>query len=413
MKHLTKLFLVLTVAILALVSTSCDKESDRTTSLVIKLKYETSTSLSVADIPVVLSNNSNTFSETKNTNTSGEVEFTNIPEDVYVVKIDHITEGVRLSSTATDISTNVAEQTIKTISLSITTEKDMSPLVIKELYYNGSSNFEVMFKEQFVEIYNNSNEVQYADGLCIADLYGDTSYPSNNIASTQFNIEENVYANWISMVPGSGKDYPIEPGKTLLISFNAVNFKAEVSENPELVLDLTISDFEQYGFPWLVKHRDETDPYYFDMDNPDVEDMVTIYITEGLDACQMDMTGSSVVLFRKDKVDLKTVTFHAVIEGDKYETQLIEIPVSLIIDGADMLGSNSPDVIKAKRIPSKVDSGFHYLQAEGDESMTGKSVRRKVDENLSEKLGRIVLQDTNNSTNDFEVMNTPTPKVLK
>ena len=55
-----------------------------------------------------------------------------------------------------------------------------------------------------------------------------------------------------------------------------------------------------------------------------------------------------------------------------------------------------------KRLPASIDAGFNYIEG----TYTGKSVRRKEAETVN---GRKVLQDTNNSTNDFEVLDTPTP----
>lgn len=46
-------------------------------------------------------------------------------------------------------------------------------LLIKQIYYAGSNASQgASFRDQFIEIYNNSNEVVYADGLYIAQLFG-------------------------------------------------------------------------------------------------------------------------------------------------------------------------------------------------------------------------------------------------
>ncbi|MDQ7948989.1 MAG: carboxypeptidase-like regulatory domain-containing protein, partial [Pedobacter sp.] len=45
--------------------------------------------------------------------------------------------------------------------------------VIKQVYYGGSSSSNgALFRDQFLEIYNNSTEVLYADSLYIALIYG-------------------------------------------------------------------------------------------------------------------------------------------------------------------------------------------------------------------------------------------------
>src|SRR5690606_18853036 len=78
------------------------------------------------------------------------------------------------------------------------------------------------FRDHFIEIYNNSNEVLYADGLYIATLEGNTnstltSYTlptgqydwsqstGNNIGSAA--NTDYVYASNIIKVPGTGTQY--------------------------------------------------------------------------------------------------------------------------------------------------------------------------------------------------------------
>ena len=57
---------------------------------------------------------------------------------------------------------------------------------------------------------------------------------------------------------------------------------------------------------------------------------------------------------------------------------------------------------------TSLDSGYTYVtKDEEDKTRYGKSVRRKV---LSENNGKPIFKDTNNSTEDFEILTTPTLK---
>ena len=58
-----------------------------------------------------------------------------------------------------------------------------------------------------------------------------------------------------------------------------------------------------------------------------------------------------------------------------------------------------------KRIPVALDAGFVFAS----NTYTAESFRRKTRTTIN---GRRVLQDTNNSTNDFELLTKPSPKAF-
>ncbi|MNP70531.1 hypothetical protein D3C76_1667780 [compost metagenome] len=59
-----------------------------------------------------------------------------------------------------------------------------------------------------------------------------------------------------------------------------------------------------------------------------------------------------------------------------------------------------------KRLPETVDAGLTYVGV----ANSGRSVIRKVKSTIGQ---RAVLMDTNNSSEDFEVNNNPTPREIK
>lgn len=70
-----------------------------------------------------------------------------------------------------------------------------------------------------------------------------------------------------------------------------------------------------------------------------------------------------------------------------------------VIDGVECVVSASN---AKKRIHNNIDAGFTYIPTKN----LGNSVHRKVDEIVD---GRIIYMDTNNSSEDFEVV----PNTLK
>jgi hypothetical protein len=77
-----------------------------------------------------------------------------------------------------------------------------------------------------------------------------------------------------------------------------------------------------------------------------------------------------------------------------------EILLSDILDGVQAVG----DATRATTLglPTSVDAGYIFLPKG---TYTGQSISRKVSSKTAD--GRVILQDTNNTTNDFEIQDTP------
>ena len=122
----------------------------------------------------------------------------------------------------------------------------ISPLIFKELYYSCSKtplNKSYIF-DQYYEVYNNSPEVIYLDGLHFANLYP-------NRASTDLPLwpeedgDDYVYAIRVWKVPGNGQDYPLQPGESCVMAEFAVNHQLDIY-NTASPANLAQADFEFY-----------------------------------------------------------------------------------------------------------------------------------------------------------------------
>lgn len=400
------------LTLVAVALASCKKEEYNVGSLSVQLNRDLET-ISLENVEITLTNTQDKRNYTKITDKEGKVFFQDLILGTYDVLASKKEEAISLSA---NISAFEIVKGENSLTLNIKSSSNLKQgLVIKEVYYNGSAEntYSVMFKDQFVEIFNNSDSVIYADGLYVANLHGATEETNSaDPVSSQFDIKKNVYADWIQKIPGSGKEYPIQPRKSLLISLNAINFKAEKSiTEKDKVVDLSKSDFEYYSYDWLVEKGRENLYKMFDLDNPDVKNMKNIFITGGLEYCLMDMTGTSFVLFKTDEdlANKQPNIFKSKGSDGKFsDIPLVAIPVSSIIDGVDFLHDETGTPYK--RLPTTIDSSFKYLVGKEEGTLTGKSMRRKVNEDLSKKLKRVILQDNNNSAMDFEVIDTPTPR---
>lgn len=308
-------------------------------------------------------------------------------------------------------------------------------LVVKEVFYSGHSMMYDMyavcgFKDSFIEIFNNSQDVIYLDGLHIAEAWNQTAMDSPTAARTPIledtSLDHNyVYTHMVMKIPGSGKEHALQPGKSFLIATNALNFRDEITKtltdlgetpDPEAmshILDMTNADMETYAVPYIQKNGGvgEVD---FDFDNPNVANVETVYL-EQKEATYflLQILGSSIILFQPDaemgKQDLVSYRYQTLDEESKREIALMKVPVDKIIDGCDFV--YSADNARWKRLPSQIDAGFQWVPDEMEAyCCMGYSVRRVLDAEKSAKAGRCVLKDTNNSSNDFEAVMDPTPK---
>ena len=95
-------------------------------------------------------------------------------------------------------------------------EGDIRSLVIAEIFPSGTltPNGDKYIGDQYFRIYNNSDKVVYADSLLILESSFNTILVQNiepKLTETCFPVQA-VY-----MIPGNGKDVPVQPGGYLTI----------------------------------------------------------------------------------------------------------------------------------------------------------------------------------------------------
>ena len=299
--------------------------------------------------------------------------------------------------------------------------------LIKQIYYAGSNTTNgAIFRDQFLEFYNNTSQVMYADSLYFAQINGRVSSVSPNMnytSSGQMDWSKSigmtdvtnankdyVYAKTLYMIPGTGKQYPVQPGKSIVVAQTALNHKSPFTGNdgkvisvrdPELTIDLSGADFEVYYGDILGGK-----PFSSDVDNPQVPN-VEIISYSGNDMI-LDANGKdSYVIFKVDGTQnvkswpqyfepLKNAPLPSV---KKY----VQIPVKYLIDGVE-IQPNLPDSRFPKKLNASIDAGFSFVP-KGNYS--SQSVIRKTEKTVN---GRVVLKDTNNSTEDFIYLEKANPR---
>lgn len=256
--------------------------------------------------------------------------------------------------------------------------------VIREVYYTGSAtpNGKSYNQDQYIEIYNNSDDVLYADGIAIAE----TAH-LNTSASTSWTdfLPGQVPVQTVYAIPGSGKDHPVMPGKSILIAANGLNHK---SINPNSPVDLSKADFEWY------------DEHQMDTDVAEVPNLIK-HFSYSQTIWLLHNRGTRGYLIFRPKEDMKTYmekNMLTTLSASGNPTHRVGVKSELILDAVEGAQPQGP-VLKA--LSSGLDKGYTYCDA----ASSGKSVRRKeITVN-----GKVKLQDTNNSTQDFISNATPSP----
>lgn len=262
-------------------------------------------------------------------------------------------------------------------------------LVIKEVYFTGSRTPSggTYFSDQFIEIYNNATDTIFTDGLLIADTYGPAGQINPTTLPTPFQAQPDaVYVSSIWQIPGTGRQYPLLPGQSLIIAQDGIDHRSDPNGNPASPVNLSTADWETYN----------ERPDGRDLDAPAVRNLTRLVFRGGFDWL-LPVFGPGVVIFRAPNV----AGIDSVLVPGTTSTWASRIPNAQVIDAFEALqnGNSGP----YKRVPAALDAG--YVFASG--TYTSQSARRKV----ATVIGtRRVLQDTNNGSNDFTILTPPTPK---
>lgn len=306
--------------------------------------------------------------------------------------------------------------------------------VIKQIYYAGSDQWDgANFRDQFIEFYNNTSKVLYADSLYFAQIFGennsspdmstgwydpDTRQLNWRIPTGMSNANHDyVYAYHLFMIPGTGKQYPVQPGESIVLAQNALNHKAPYIDNngnvqginrPELTVDLSNADFDAYLVDYNREFRGKTFPYRWDIDNPKVPN-IEVLLTTHNDLILDNLGRDGYAIFKAESrhyVDslMKYRSFKSPkLTQTTDKNRFIQIPIDIIIDAVELQSTLTSDRMP-KRLNSRLDAGFTFVP---NGEYSSQSMVRKTSKTIN---GRRVLKDTNNSTEDFKVSNRPIPK---
>jgi hypothetical protein len=302
--------------------------------------------------------------------------------------------------------------------------------VIKQISYSGSDRVNgATFRDQFIEFYNNSDKTLYADSLCFAETVGlitkSSSSTYNLLATGQLdwaksvgmpaNIDANndyIYARAFFMIPGTGKQYPIRPGESIVVAQTAINHKTPFTGadgktisvlNPALTIDLSTANFEAYYAPFLSK------PLASDIDNPAIPNLKVfayfgtdmIFDTGGRYSYALIKAGTN-----QNPEAWPQYNYPTKATPSSGANKFYQIPAKYVLDAVEVQPNEVSDRIP-KKYGAGLDAGFAFSPLG---QYTSQSVIRKTEKTVN---GRVILKDTNNSTEDFENLTLAAPRTFK
>ena len=390
MKLSTTLRTLLLIAAGSLLATACNEPGNDNpeSQVTVNLILPEGTSGELTEV----SCNFNNLNTSTTTNLSGFVANSatiTLDKGAYTVEVSGKMDEYTYVGLAENISIMEDAQTLE---IQMSVGKISGDLVIAEIFFTGTTTpeNEQYSGDQYIRLYNNSDDTVYADGVAILEsafmTVDDYEY-TPDIMSTHFS------ADAVYVIPGDGNDYPVAPRSSLVICDIAIDHR---EANPNS-FDLSGADFEWYD--------DSPNPNFLDTDNPDVPNLDKWYCytatiwnmhNRGFRSYAIARMESSKEEFLAN--NLYTYNYELVIPGyDPFpmDGEAYKVPNEWILDAVNL---SVDGMFQQICTDPSLDRGWtHCGSQDSDPNRYNKSVMRKYD-----PQNKMVLIDDNNSTEDFE-----------
>ncbi|NOZ60501.1 MAG: DUF4876 domain-containing protein [Calditrichaeota bacterium] len=365
----------LSLAIVLLLFFSCGQKKPTAIEGEGKLKVTTfdDAGQTVGEAEVVCVSFNGQLSKAQFSDSRGITIFTDLPSSKYTVKaMKSVNESAWYVG-----SDQIFLETGEEKAISVTMRLNSPGLKINEIYYAGPVNDEGYYQDQFIELYNASDDTAYLDGTIIirggaSEFAGKDNDNDGDLDFLYYNaVTDRHYACFVnafrlSGTPG-GTTYPVAPAAFVVLAVDAIDHR----QNQTTSIDLSHADFEFYT------KFDPRDP-----NNPDVPDYVCMITGEHSWLTPRDLSLS----VETDIVLLASGTDSVYWDG---------IDLDTIIDGVEY--ANNKDLLP--RIDARIDRGIAGIMPdEVIPKFSGESIER-IHPGF----------DTNNGVVDFIILKHPTP----
>ncbi len=264
--------------------------------------------------------------------------------------------------------------------------------IIEEIFFTGTlqTSGNQYYGDDYIKIYNNTDHILYADGLTLLE--------SKFTTTDKYDYDPDIMGEAMTVqaiytIPGSGTDYPVQPGESLILADTGIDHKVA---NPNS-FDLSAADWEWYDVSTSASHMD--------IDSPTVPNLDKWYCytqsfyvlhNRGFRALAI----ARIPVGKEEYLANYSYTYNYVVvnaSGTFPMTQkAYKVPNAWIVDAVNC--SVESEYAWNVTAPA-LDRGWTYCgTVDHDKSRYFHSVRRKM---LYLRDGRPHFKDTNNSTEDF------------
>lgn len=388
---------------MVLLCTSCLREEGSSVTplqVVLKVPQGLDVNVDLTKVTIRLQSKTSSLSYVANPDVSGEVRF-NVQPGRYDLLASSYDKVTRIAVNAshpefllTDKGIVGADGSFSESVLEVLLEVAVpNALVIRELYYHGSTTLEgaQYTKDRYVEIYNNSGaggRTVYLDSLCVSTIYPYNSTTGNNAWQGADTL---ALAQMFWMFPGNGHEHPLKPGESCVVALTSA---VDHSKRATSGLELNRAHFGAYA-DHLSGHEIAAG----------VTPMICYMAGQG-NTWAVSIHSPAFIIFKPemgvDAYRADAVRWERYEPGKSSGTKYWHIAKEWIIDAVECV--DSPDQ-SIKRLPSSVDASYVYMRSP---HYSGKCVTRVLE---SETDGIKVYQDTNNSASDFIPDSIPSPNL--
>ena len=269
--------------------------------------------------------------------------------------------------------------------LNASAEDLQGKLVIGKVFYAGSVRLNGATPKNYlchlyIELYNNSAESIDVAGTYVAMANSDAAANAWAAADMKDDKAGMAVFKQVFQIP-AGSPVVMEPGKSLVITNCAIDH----SEIAEGKVDLSKADFELKSTNAAFNFHSDAVP------------AMTIAYSAAANQDYINFMNPGplgIALFKAD-TDIANCA-KTLPKGKETGNQYLVIPMANSIDAVDIVKQKTPSA-DDKRFTDDYDAGFTCTA--DPNTFNCQAVARKV---LSHDGGRMVLKDTNNSSDDFE-----------
>lgn len=276
---------------------------------------------------------------------------------------------------------------------------DAQDFIISEVFFAGTlqASGNQYYGDDYIKIYNNTDRVLYADGLTI--------FESKFITTDKYDYTPDIMAEAMTVhalytIPGSGREHPVRPGESLLIADTGIDHRVI---NPNS-FDLSQADFEWYDV--------STKPSNTDIDSPTVPNLDKWYCytlsfwvlhNRGFKAYGLARIPIAKEEYLSDYWYSYDYTIVVPAGTFPMSQSAYKLPNRWIVD---VVNCSVQAKYQWNVCDPSLDMGWTNCGTiDHDKTRYFHSVRRKLAGFAPD--GRMILQDTNNSSADFNPMCVP------